>query len=597
MRAPGTTAPGAWRPPLAGGRTNCVSDTRTTNLRHRNLRIRRYSEEVNPTPQTVAVPDWPLTAALDRAASEHPGRVALDFFGATTTYRDLSDTVDRAAAVLQARGVKAGDRVAVALPNSPSHVVAFWAVLRLGAVVVELNPTLGAAESARLVTDSGAHVVLAWAKTAASIAAELPHDDVVAVDISRDLPRRQQWLLRLPVKAARTQRDAMVGDPLPRETPRWHALVASASPLPIDHPAAAADDLALLMYTGGTTGDPKAVMLRHRNLTVNAVQGQAWTGHDAATPEVVYGVLPYFHAFGLQLCLVYATLVAATVVVFPRFDAKAVLAAQRRRPGTFLPAVPPMLARLSDAAREGRADLSSFKIAISGSMALPAEIAQAWERTTGGLVIEGYGMTETSPVALGNPLDARRRPGALGLPFPSTQIRVVDQDDPTRDVAPGERGELLIAGPQVFDGYWQRPEETAQALLPGGWLRTGDIVTVDDDGFVTLVDRTKEVIVTGGFKVYPSQVEARLLDMPQIAEVAVVGMPAGDLGERVVAAIVLAKGVTTLDLATVREWASANLARYALPRSLVVVTELPHSAIGKVLRRAVRERLLTSMPA
>lgn len=552
-----------------------------------------------PTPPTVTVPDWPLTDALDRAAGEHPERVALDFFGATTTYRELADAVGRAAGALASRGVQAGDRVAIALPNSPSHAVAFWAVLRLGAVVVELNPTLGASESARLVADSGAHVVLAWAKTAADLAAAAPGHDVVPVDISRDLPRSRQWALRLPLRAARVQRDALAGTPSERRAarahaPEWHALVAAASPLPRDHRGPDAEDLALLMYTGGTTGEPKAVMLRHRHLAVNAVQGQAWTGHTPTSHEVVYGVLPYFHAFGLQLCLVYATVVAATVVVLPKFDVGAVLAAQRRRPGTFLPAVPPMLARLTAAAREHRADLSSFRVSISGSMALPAETARAWEEVTGGLVIEGYGMTETSPVALGSPLDARRRPGSLGLPFPSTTIRVVDPEDATRDVEPGRHGELLIAGPQVFDGYWQRPEQTAQALLADGWLRTGDIVTVAADGFVTLVDRTKEVIVSGGFKVYPSQVEDRLRTMPEIADVAVVGLPAGDLGERVVAAVVLAERVTSLDLAAVREWASAHLARYALPREMVVVTELPRSAIGKVMRRTVREQLLAS---
>jgi long-chain acyl-CoA synthetase len=547
-------------------------------------------------PSTVSIPDWPLTAALDLAARDHAERVALDFFGATTTYRGLSDATRRGAAALASRGVRAGDRVAIALPNSPSHVVAFWAALRLGAVVVELNPTLGASETARLVTDSGARIVLAWSKTAPAIEAALPEADVVPVDISRDLTRSKRWALRLPVRAARAQRTALVGTSR-TQGPGWHSLVAAADILPLDHPAPGPDDLAVLMYTGGTTGEPKAVMLRHRHLAVNAEQGRAWTGHDAARPEVVYGVLPYFHAFGLQLCLVYATLVAATVVVLPKFDVRAVLAAQRRRPGTFLPAVPPMLARLSEAAREHGADLSSFRVAISGSMALPAQTAQAWEAATGGLVIEGYGMTETSPVALGSPLDARRRPGALGLPFPSTRIRVVDPDDPSHDVEPGDRGELLIAGPQVFDGYWRRPQESAQALLPGGWLRTGDIVTVADDGFVTLVDRTKEVIVTGGFKVYPSQVEDRLRDMPQIDDVAVVGVPAGDLGERVIAAIVLAKGVTSLDLDAVRTWAAANLARYALPRGLVIVPELPRSAIGKVMRRVVRDRLLASAPA
>jgi len=558
---------------------------------------------VSTTPRNVTVPDWPLTAALDRAAGDHPERVALDFFGATTTYRELSDAVQRAAGALAARGVEAGDRVAISLPNSPSHAIAFWAVLRLGAVVVELNPTMGASESARLLADSGAHVVLAWSKTAADFAAAAPDADVVTVDVSHDLPRSKQWALRLPLRAARTQREALVGTPPARATdgeqvPEWHALVASASPLPSDHPGPGSEDLAVLIYTGGTTGEPKGVMLRHRHLAVNAIQGQAWTGHDASEPEVVYGVLPYFHAFGLQLCLVYATVVAATVVVFPKFDVGAVVSAQRRRPGTFLPAVPPMLGRLTAAAREGRrVDLSTFRIAISGSMALPAETARAWEEVTGGLVIEGYGMTETSPVALGSPLDARRRPGSLGLPFPSTRIRIVDPENPTVDVEPGSHGELLIAGPQVFDGYWRQPQQTADTVLPGGWLRTGDIVSVDDDGFVTLVDRIKEVIVTGGFKVYPSQVEDRLREMPQIADVAVVGVPAGDVGERVVAAVVLDEGVPSLDLSTVREWASTHLAPYAMPRDLVVVAELPRSVIGKVMRRVVREQLLEPAPA
>ncbi|GAB2466901.1 AMP-binding protein [Xylanimonas ulmi] len=551
---------------------------------------------------TVEVPHEPLTAALDRAAAQYGDRVALDFFAATTTYRDLSQGVDRAAAALVGLGVGRGDRVAIALPNCPSHVVAFWAVLRLGAVVVELNPMLGGREAVHLVADSGASVVLAWSAGAGALAAavaEAGDDDaplVVPVDVTRDLPLAKRWALRLPVPAARSRRRALRGDP-PALTP-WHRYVAAAQPLaPEPDAAPGPDDVALLIYTGGTTGDPKAVMLTHRNLVANTAQGQAWTAQRAEDGEVVYGVLPFFHAFGMMLCLAYAAHIAATVVLLPKFDVDAVLAAQRRRPGTFLAAVPPMLARLTAAATARGADLSSFRITISGSMALPAETARAWEAVTGGLVIEGYGMTETSPVALGSPLDARRRPGALGLPFPSTRVRIVNPEDPEREVATGERGELQIAGPQVFSGYWNRPAQTAEVLLPGGWLRTGDIVVRDEDGFITLVDRSKEVIVTGGFKVYPSQVEDRLRGMPQIAEVAVVGMPGGDLGERVVAAVVLARGVVSLDLATVREWVGDTMARYAVPRSVVVMTDLPRSAIGKVLRRAVRESLLAQHAA
>ena len=286
-------------------------------------------------------------------------------------------------------------------------------------------------------------------------------------------------------------------------------------------------------------------------------------------------------------------------MVFPRFDVDSVLEAQQRRPATFLPGVPPMFERLAEAARDRGVDLTSIRHSISGAMSLPTRTARAWEEVTGGLLVEGYGMTETSPVALGNPLSAERRPGTLGLPFPSTWMRVTDPEDPSREVGAGERGELQVDGPQVFAGYWERPEETAHVLLEHGgrtWLRTGDVVVVEDHGFVRLVDRIKEVIITGGFNVYPSQVEEALRSMPEIEDVAVVGVPGSDLGERVVAAVVLAEGVSRVELSAVRAWSEDKLARYAHPRDLVVVSELPRSQIGKVLRRVVRDQVMAKVP-
>ncbi|WP_426595644.1 AMP-binding protein [Cellulomonas sp. McL0617] len=542
-------------------------------------------------PSEVTIPDEPLGAALDRAAARCPDRVAVDFLGAQTTYAELAAAVDRGANALLDLGVQPGDRVALAIPNCTSHVIAFYAVLRIGAVVVEHNPTYTASELAHQLTDSGAVVALVWEKTVPAVLSSLTTTRlraVVAVDLTADLPASSRWKLRLPVPRARRLRAAMRG-PLPPAFPRWHHLVARTDPIDPSYPRPVSGDLALLQYTGGTTGTPKGAMLTHRNLVANAVQGQAWTAAEQDT-EVVYGVLPFFHAFGLTLCLSYATRVGATLVAFPSFDPALVLTAQRRLPGTFLPAVPPMLDRLAAAAEPG--DLASFRYAISGAMALPIETARRWEDATGGLVIEGYGMTETSPVALGNPLTEGRRPGTLGLPFPSTQIRVVDPTDASRDVPQGERGELLIRGPQVFAGYWRRPDETAEQLLPDGWLRTGDVVTVDETGWVVLVDRLKELIVSGGFKVYPSQVEDGLRQMPGIADVAVVGVPGGDLGETVVAAVVLDAGATGIDLESVRSWCEQRLARYALPRRLVVLDELPRSQVGKVLRRQVRDLVL-----
>jgi len=549
-------------------------------------------------PAQVDVPDEPLLAALDRSAATWPDRVAVDFMGAATTYAELADAIARGASVLRDLGVRAGDRVAIALPNCTSHMVAFYAALRLGAIVVEHNPTYTAGELEHQLADSGATVALVWEKAVPAALEAQPGTDVrtvVAVDVSADLPAIKRLALRLPLPAARRTRQALRTTP-PAGTPVWHRLVADAAPLPADHPRPSSRDVALLQYTGGTTGTPKAAVLTHRNLVANALQGHAWTQAEPGT-ETIYGVLPFFHAFGLTLCLTYAARVGATLVAFPKFDPEAVLAAQRRRPGTFLPAVPPMLDRLATVAEARGCDLSSFRYAISGAMSLSAATAQRWERLTGGLVIEGYGMTETSPVALGSPLSPDRRPGALGLPFPSTDVRVVDQEDPTREVEPGRQGELLIRGPQVFQGYWGRPEETAGQLLDGGWLRTGDVVRLDEDGFVVLVDRIKEMIVTGGFKVYPSQVEDRLRTMPGVRDVAVVGLPGGDLGEKVVAAVVMELGHAQVELQAVREWCAERLARYAVPREIVILTDLPRSQIGKVLRRVVRDDLLATLPA
>ncbi|UZN04570.1 AMP-binding protein [Cellulomonas sp. S1-8] len=545
-------------------------------------------------PRDIEIPDEPLTATLDRAVRDHADRVAVDFLGRATTYAELGAQVERGSRVLHDLGVRAGDRVALVLPNCAAHVVAFWSALRLGAVVVEHNPTYTAEELAHQLADSGATVALVWEQAVPRVLqvrdrTQLRH--VVAVDLSADLPRLSRWALRLPVPTARKTRAAMCG-PVPADVPHWHRLVRAAAPL-VPDTAPSSADVALLQYTGGTTGTPKAAVLTHRNLVANALQGQTWTQAASGT-EVVYGVLPFFHAFGLTLCLAYSVRIAATLVVLPSFDPARVLAAQRRRPGTFLPAVPPMLDKLAAAAEASGADLTSFRYSISGAMALPRETAERWERVSGGLVVEGYGMTETSPVALGNPLSPDRRPGSLGLPFPSTRIRVVDQEDPTRDVATGEQGELLVSGPQVFQGYWQRPDETAHQLLDGGWLRTGDVVRVDDDGMVVLVDRIKEMIVTGGFKVYPSQVEDHLRGMPGVRDVAVVGEPSGAMGESVVAAVVLDDDAHGVDLAAVKAWCETRLARYAVPRRLVVLTELPRSQVGKVLRRVVRDQLKPS---
>jgi len=541
----------------------------------------------------VEVPSGSLSEMLADSARRYNSRVALDFFGSETTYAELGVQVSRAAEALRVAGVGAGDRVALVLPNCPQHVVAFYATLRLGAIVVEHNPLYTAPELEHQLSDCGATVVVCWDKTAAVIdglRGKTAVQTIVAVDLTTALPWRKRLALRLPVARARTARAAMTA-PVPQGVLSWEQVASSTGPIDPAYPQPGPQDTALLQYTGGTTGTPKGAVLTHSNLRANAAQGRAWMPGLNDGEETVYAVLPLFHAYGLTLCLTFSMSVGATLVLLPRFDLEQMIEAIKRRPPTFLPAVPPIYERLAVAAQEGRVDLTSIRYAISGAMPLPPAVVATWESVSGGLLVEGYGMTETSPISLGNPAAATRRPGTVGVPFPSTRIRIVDQDDSSVDLPLGEAGELLIAGPQVFAGYWNAPEATADVLLPGGWLRTGDIAVADADGFISIVDRIKELIITGGFNVYPSEVEDVLRDLPEIGDLAVVGVRGtGDTGEEVVVAVVPAAGAT-IDPARVRAYAHERLTGYKVPRRVVIMEDLPRSQIGKILRRRVRDRI------
>jgi long-chain acyl-CoA synthetase len=306
--------------------------------------------------------------------------------------------------------------------------------------------------------------------------------------------------------------------------------------------------------------------------------------------SVVYAVLPLFHAYGLTLCLTFAMSMGARLVLFPRFDPDLVLTVIKKRPPTFLPAVPPIYERLMAAAAEKGVSLDGIQIAISGAMPLRASVVEPWEALTGGYLVEGYGLSETSPVLMANPVAPTRVAGTVGLPLPSTLVRVVDPENPTVEMPKGERGELVVKGPQVFSGYWNKPEESA-AVFADGWFRTGDIVTIDEAGFVRIVDRIKEIIITGGFNVTPSEVEETLVRFAGVREVAVIGMPSEHSGEDVVAALVMEPGAS-LDEHAIEAFAREQLTAYKVPRRFVVVAELPKSIIGKVLRRKVRDALL-----
>ncbi|GAA4771661.1 long-chain-fatty-acid--CoA ligase [Microbacterium gilvum] len=544
-------------------------------------------------PADIDEVDETLVDMLDASVRRFGRRPALEFFGATTTYRELGEQVARAANGLRRMGVRSGDRVALVLPNCPQHVVAFYAALRLGAIVVEHNPLYTPRELRHQFEDHGAQFAVVWDAvhdTVAGLPSDVRPEGIVSVDLTRAMPFAQRMALRLPIAKARDARAKLTRRPSARRVTTFEKLCGTR-PLSRRTARPTLDDTALLQYTSGTTGSPKGAMLTHRNLRANAMQGRAWVAGLREGDEVFYGVLPLFHAYGLTLCLTTALSIGAQVVLFPTFDVTLVTKAAKRTPPTFLPAVPPIYDQLARAAKQGSIDLGTVRFAISGAMSLPVPTVTRWEEASGGLLVEGYGMTEASPIALGNPMGPTRRPGTVGVPFPSTAIRVVDPDDPTSDLGAGESGELLVRGPQVFSGYWNRPQETADTLLPGGWLRTGDIATVSPDGFVTIVDRLKELIITGGFNVSPTEVEEVLVTHPDVDQAAVVALPRGQGGEQVAAAVVLREGAAVSPDA-LRDYCGAHLASYKVPRRIVVVDELPRSLVGKVLRREVRERLI-----
>ncbi|MDH6235326.1 long-chain-fatty-acid--CoA ligase [Cryobacterium sp. CG_9.6] len=545
-------------------------------------------------PHTIDEPRETLTDMMETSAKTYGPGVALDFFGATTSYEDLREQISRVANGLRKLGVTPGDRVALVLPNCPQHVVAFYAVLRLGAIVVEHNPLYTDRELRHQFEDHGAHVAIVWDKVydrVRSFPKDMGVTSIVTVDLVQAMPLGKRLALKLPIKKAKDARAALTSGP-GKGAIHWDTLVESRR-LHRSHPRPLLTDTAVLQYTSGTTGTPKGAILSHYNLRANAAQGAAWVPGLRAGDETVYAVLPMFHAYGLTLCLTFAMSIGARLVLFPKFDEKLVLDAARHAPPTFLPAVPPIYDRLVTAAAARKVSLEGIRFAISGAMNLPVSIVERWEDATGGVLVEGYGMTEASPIATGNPMGPSRRPGTVGVPFPSTEIRVVAPSDPLIDLEFEEEGELLLRGPQIFSGYWDRPSESAQVLLPDGWLRTGDIVRVSEDGFITVVDRMKELIISGGFNVAPSEVEAALLSHPDIVDAAVVGLPSAAGGEDVVAAVVLTSGAE-LNVEAVRDYCRTRLSAYKIPRRILEVPELPRSLIGKVLRREVRSSLMRS---
>ena len=549
--------------------------------------IDHYAEWTNPNP---AIGTDTLVSWFNQAAAVQPNSVATWFMGKTLTYSQLNERVTRAAAALTQLGVRPGDRVAVALPNCPQHVVAVTAALRLGATVVEHNPLYTAAELQPQFLDHGARVAIVFDKVAGtftSLSNSTPLETVVAVNMLDEVPLHLRAALRLPIPPL-TKARAELTAPAPGAI-AWREFLHTRS-RSVHFPRITQDMAAFILYTSGTSGKPKGAPLTHGNIVSVLKAGMEWMHNWGAVREKVLGVLPMFHIYGLALNYALPLSIGAEMVLVAAPRPKLYQAAITKTRPTVLPGVPTLYDKIIEWALETDADLSSIHTSISGASTLPVETIERWENATGGKLIEGYGLTETSPILAGNPLDGTRRPGYIGLPFPNTEIRIADPQDPARTMPDGEPGELLARGPQVFSGYLNNPEANERAFHDG-WFRTGDMAVMEPDGWIKLVARIKEMIITGGFNVYPDEVEGVMRNHPDIDDIAVVGRPRADGSEDVVACITLVDG-SALDPEGLKAYARQRLTRYKVPREFYHFDQLKRDQTGKIRRRGVRDTLL-----
>jgi long-chain acyl-CoA synthetase len=550
--------------------------------------FRHYEQGV---PRTIPYPPITLPEALDETVARFPDRVALRFFldarlpAPALTYRQLQDETLRFATALFQLGVRKGDRVALMLPNCPQLVVAFYGALRIGAIPVNTNPLYVSREMREQFEDSGCETVVLldqFYPRLREIHAATRVRRVIVVDVAERLP----WPARLLVHLAQRRKGEAVRIPAETDTYLLRDLLRAYPPTP---PGAdlKPSDLALLQYTGGTTGTPKAAMLTHHNLVANALQARAWFPRAADGREVFLGAIPFFHVYGLTSVLLFGVAVAAEIVVIPRpRPVDIVLEAIQRFRATLFPGVPTLYAAINEHPRAGEYDLRSGALCVSGAAPLPREVFERFEALTGGRLVEGYGLTETSPLTHCTPLFGARRASSIGLPLPDTDARVVDLAT-GRPLPPGEEGELEVHGPQVMLGYWNRPEDTAD-VFHDGWLRTGDVARMDPDGFFHVVDRRKDMIDASGFKVLPREVEEVLFMHPKVREAVVAGVPDAYRGETVKAFVVLEPGESATE-AEIVEFCRLHLAAFKVPRKVDFRAELPKSMVGKYLRRVLVE--------
>jgi len=542
-----------------------------------------YDPEVKAT---LSYESIPLPVYLDRAAQSHPDRTAVVFQNLKLSYSRLKDKAERLAGNLQRFGVKKGDRVAIMLPNLPQTIIAYWGVLKAGAIVVMTNPLYMEKELIHHFQDSGSRVLIAldrvWPKIE-PLKDRLGLETVFTTSVADGL--RFPLSTLYPIKAKREGTWVNVPHDGSSLLP-WKALQGRSGELrPVEMDPGR--DLAVLQYTGGTTGVAKGVMLTHDNMTANVQQAKAVLYNIGDEHEVFLGLLPFFHVYGLTVCMNLATALSATVAPYPQFVPQEVLKAIDKVKPTIFPSAPAVFNSLLQQKNIRDFDLSSIRYSITGSAPMPVELTKQFKDITGAEIIEGFGLTEAAPITHLNPLRGKRKVGSIGLPFPDTDAAIVDMEQGTEELPVGEEGELIIRGPQVMRGYWQRPGETA-STLQDGWLYTGDIARMDEEGYFFIVDRKKDMIISGGYNIYPREIDEVLYEHPKVEDAVCVGIPHTSRGE-IVKAYIVAKPGETLDKKEILGFCRQKLASFKVPRQVEFREELPKTIVGKILRRTLRD--------
>jgi long-chain acyl-CoA synthetase len=535
-------------------------------------------------PSSLPYPSIPVNGLLEATARRFPDRAGCTIYGKALSYRQLAEQAHRLARSLADLGAGPGKRVGMLLPNIPEYIVALHAVWLTGATVLQLSPLMVGEEVRKWLEATDCRILVTLDLMAPTVMGALEHgplEHLVVASLAERMAPWKGWLYRV-------ERVRRKGPLRLRENANLHRFdhLVRANPRPLNPRIIPEEDVAVLAPTGGTTASPKAVMLTHRNLVANALQLRAWSrGEDGK--ESVLAVLPFFHAYGLTVCLLTSIAKAGTIHLYPRFEAKAVLDLLEQHRIELVPAVPAMLAALNRELRVQPRDLSFIRAVISGASAIDNTVRHDFQAFGPRYVVEGYGLSEASPVTHVNPIDDRNRPGTVGLPLPDTEARIMDQTTGLEELPPGSVGEIVVRGPQVMKGYYNNPAETEKSLR-GGWLYTGDLGKRDRDGYFTIVDRKKDIIKTSGFLVYPAEVEEVLNKCPGVAEAAVIGIPDLERGE-IIKAIVVAKAGAGLDAATLDNYCVQHLGRQKRPKQIEIVTELPKNFLGKIQRRRLRE--------